>query len=181
LDRALALWAVVRDSGCCRACRQSAASYLLVAALFCAPALDVSIGFAWDRPVAPYGRNVEVFRSPMALQTYLKSAVDPRRKVRFWFDDGEPFHDFYNSAESFYLWMHHDLTRELSSASPDAVRAELAPNVTLVHLTLYPDCLRERRALLASRGIATSNRREWNGPMGLHVVLEDVSELEGLH
>jgi hypothetical protein len=161
--------------------RRSAVSCLLVAALFCAPAFDGAISYVWDRPVAPYGRNVEVFRSLMALQTYLKSAVDPRRKVRFWFDDGEPFHDFYNSAESLYLWMHHDLTRDLSSASPDTVRAELAPNVTLVHLTLYPDRFRERRALLASRGIATSNRREWNGPAGLHVVLEDVTGLEGLH
>jgi hypothetical protein len=77
--------------------------------------------------------------------------------------------------------MHHDFTRDLSSASADAVRAELAPNATLVHLTLYPERLGDRRALLASRGIATSNRREWNGPMGLYVVLEDVTGLEGLH
>jgi hypothetical protein len=161
--------------------RRSAVSYLLVAALFCAPALDVSISFAWDRPVAQYGRNVEVFRSLMALQTFLKSTVDPRRMAQFWFDDGEPLHDFYNSAESLYLWAHHDFSRDLSSAPADAVRADLAPNATLVHLTLYPDSLRERHALLASRGIATSNRREWNGPAGLHVLLEDVTGTEGLH
>ena len=140
-----------------------------------------AIGFAWDRPAPLYGRNVEVFRSLMALQTYLKSAMDPRRKAQFWFDDGEPYHDLYRSAESLYLWMHHDFTRDLSSASADALRAELAPNATLVHLTLDPERVGERRALLASRGIATSNRREWNGPMGLHAVLEDVAGLEGLH
>jgi len=161
--------------------RRSAVSCLLVAVLFCAPAFDGAIGFAWDRPAPLYGRNVEVFRSLMALQTYLKSAVDPRRKAQFWFDDGEPYHDLYRSAESLYLWMHHDFTRELSSASADALRAELAPNATLVHLTLDPERVGERRVLLASRGIATSNRREWNGPMGLHAVLEDVAGLEGLH
>jgi hypothetical protein len=161
--------------------RRSALPFLLVAALFCAPAFEVSIGYAWDRPSARYGRNVDVFRSLMALQAYLKSAVDPRRRVQFWFDAGEPYHDLYNSAESLYLWMHHDFTHDLSRASADAVRAELAPNATLVHLTLYPERLEERRALLASRGIATSNRREWSGPAGLHVVLEDVAGLEGLH
>jgi hypothetical protein len=159
---------------------RSAVSILLVAVLSGAPALDRAIGYAWDRPRAVYGRNVEVFRSLMALQAYLKSAVDPRRKAQFWFDGGEPRHDLFNSAESLYLWMHHDFSRDLSSASADTIRGELAPNATLVHLTQYPERIGERRTLLASRGIRTTNQREWNGLAGLHVVLEDVAGVETL-
>jgi hypothetical protein len=147
----------------------------MVAMLFLAPGLDPSINYMWDRPA---GNNLRVFRSLMALQDYLKSAVDPARKVQFWFDEDEGS-PIYHSAESLYLWTHRDFTEDLAAAPAEKIREELKPNATLVHLTMHPERLEARRKLLAGRGIATGNERSLRLPWTT-VVLQDVTDLSGL-
>jgi hypothetical protein len=122
---------------------------------------------------------VDVFRDLMTLQTALKSHVDPARMSRFWFDRDEPAIYFYDSAESLYLWMHAELTRDLPSLPEDKLRDVVRPNTTLVHLTLHPERIPGRVQLLAARGIHVGNERQWTMPyrgQTIHVIFQDVTE-----
>lgn len=149
--------------------------FALIAMLFLASALDPSITYMWDRPA---GTNLQSFRSLMELQDYLKSAVNPERRVQFWVDDDEQS-PLYYSAQALYLYMHNDFTKDLAAAPAAQIREELKSNATLVHLTMHPERMEARRTLLAGRGITTGNERTMRLPWTT-VVLQDVTELAGL-
>jgi hypothetical protein len=154
--------------------RLPVSALLLATLLFLSSALDGSVSYVWDRPMPLDGRNVEVFRHMMTLQSALKSAIDPARKARFWFDRDEPAARFFNSADSLYLWVDPDLKAELARGT------QLPANTTFVHLTAHPERLAERTQLLASRGIHVDNDRRWTMPYSgytVHVILQDVTGL----
>ena len=151
--------------------RLPVSAVLLAVLMFLSPALDGTLKYAWNRPVPVDGRNVDVFRNLMTLQSALKAAVDPARKVRFWFDRDEPTARFFDSADGLYLWVDPDWRTQLA-------KGEQPPSdATLVHLTTHPERMAERTQLLASRGIHVGNERRWTMPYGaytVHVILQDV-------
>ena len=176
LVRTLPVWPALLVLGAALAiARGPWRSVCLIAMLFLSPGLDPALDFAWNRPA---GSTLQGFRSLMTLQGYLKAAVDPDRRAQFWFDEEEKS-AMYHSAESLYLWMHHDFTRDLAEAPAQTIRQELKPNATLVHLTTHPERIEARRKLLAERGIATGNERTLILPWTT-VVLQDVTDLSGL-
>jgi hypothetical protein len=154
------------------------AASLLAVTLALGPGLDQSCQYAFDRELPGQGRNVEVFRNLMMLENGVQSRLDPARRVRFWFDADEPPAPFFHSAESLYLWMHQDFTRDLAAWPEEKLREMVRPNVTFVHLTLDPSRLSARMQLLAARGIRVGNQRRWAMPYRggtLWVVLQDVA------
>jgi hypothetical protein len=114
----------------------------------------------------------------MTFQDQLKAAIQPERRAQFWIDEDEES-PMYLSAESLYLWIHNDFTKDLATAPAGQVREELKSNATLVHMTMHPERMEARRKLLAERGIATGNERRFQLPWAT-VVLQDVTDLSGL-
>lgn len=153
------------------------AALALAAILFLSSALDPSCAYAWDRPVPVSGRNLVAFQNLMTFDATLHSSLDPARRVRFWFDRDEPVVSFYDSAESLYLWLPVDFTRELPSWPETELHRQIPPNTTFVNLTLHPDRMPERSRLLAARGIHVANERrfqmQYRGNT-VYIILQDV-------
>ena len=83
----------------------------------------------------------------------LRSGAIAGRKIRFWFDSGEPLTADFHSIASLYLWGYRDISSELPTIARERI-VELVPaGSTLIHLTSYPSKIESRIALLRSRGI----------------------------
>ncbi len=141
----------------------------LAALLFLSSALDPSIAYAWDRPTPPRGPNRNAFRDLMTFDSLLQSSTDPSRKLRFWFDRDEPAINFYDSAESLYIWI------------PDVdLEKQITAKTTLVHLTIHPDRVPSRLQRLASHGIRVGNERQrsmqYQGAT-VYIILQDVQSV----
>jgi hypothetical protein len=154
----------------------------LAGLLFLSPALDLSTSYAWDRPVPVRGPNRDAFHDLMTFDAAVQSATDPSRKLRFWFDRDEPATAFYDSAESLYLWIPADFTRELATWSDAELQKQVPPNTTFVNLTIHPERISSRVGLLTSRGIHVGNERRrtmhYQGAT-LYIILEDVQSTHG--
>ena len=154
----------------------------VTALLFLSPALDPAYAYAWDRPAPALGPNRSTFRNLMTFDAAVQSATDPSRKLRFWFDRDEPACPFYDSAESLYLWIPADFTRELPTWSHAELMKQVPANATFVNLTIHPERVASRLRLLASRGVRTGNERrrtmQYQGAT-LYIILEDVQSTHG--
>jgi hypothetical protein len=154
----------------------------LAALLFLSPALDPAYAYAWDHPTPIRGPNRNAFYDLMTFDAAVQSATDPSRKLRFWFDRDEPATPFYDSAESLFLWIPADFTRELATWSEAELQKQVPPNTTFVNLTIYPERISSRVRLLASRGVRVGNERirtmQYQGST-LYIILEDVQSTHG--
>jgi hypothetical protein len=157
----------------------AAASGLLVIVLvFWGPSLDSSLAYGLARDSA------RSFDEVMQVQEALKSGVPADRHVRFWYDTNEPVSRIFNAVYSLYLWAYYDFTRELPAATLDTVRNFISPETVLVHLTMDPSKMAIRNGILAARGIHVGNERRWQfqaGPYRYYLILDDVTDMSGLH
>jgi hypothetical protein len=111
-------------------------------------------------------------------------AVRFERRVRFWYDGNEPASNLFTSMHSLYLYGYVDYSKRLQQATPAELKSEIDANTTFVHLTLKPEKLGERLALLSARGIATGSDRRRVVPSMLgpvHVIMQDVIDMSSLH
>jgi hypothetical protein len=147
--------------------------------------LAVHVGPALDRGLEyPFlVENAYMFHSAMDVQAFLKSAVDPERPVRFWFEPVLPDTPVFDSVSSLYLWGYCDFTKLFRTSSPDTIRERLPPTTTLINLTSNAGALDARKQLLASRGIRVANERMKTilfGSSRFFVILEDVADMSAL-
>jgi hypothetical protein len=147
--------------------------------------LTVHVGPALDRGLdyPLYPDNAYMFHTAMDVQAFLKSAVDPERPVRFWFEPGLPDTPVFDSVSSLYLWGYCDFTKLFQTSSPDTIREHLPPTTTLVNLTSNAGAPDARKRLLASRGIRVANERLKTilfGSGRFFVVLEDIADMSAL-
>ncbi|HYK18977.1 MAG TPA: glycosyltransferase family 39 protein [Bryobacteraceae bacterium] len=154
----------------------------LAGLLFLSPALDPAYAYAWDYPTPIRGPNRDAFHDLMTFDAAVQSSTDGSRRLRFWFDRDEPATPFYDSAESLYLWIPADFTRELTTWSGAELQKQVQPNTTFVNLTLHPERIASRLSLLASRGVRVGNERrrtmQYQGAT-LYIILEDVQSTHG--
>ncbi len=151
---------------------------LIFAALFFGPACDSGISYPFRKD------NAKTFRTLVSIVNLVDSGTGPARRLRFWYDQQEPAIDIYHSAASFYLWEYADCTAQVPSAPVEALRDIFQADTTFVHLTLDPSKIAVRESMLASRGVSVGDKRHWKLPSAsgtIHVVMEDVTGLSGLH
>jgi hypothetical protein len=148
--------------------------------------LTVHVGPALDRGLEYplHAENACMFHTAMDVQAFLKSAVDPERPVRFWFEPALPDTPVFDSLSSLYLWGYCDFTKLLQTSPPGMIRERLSPSTTLVNLTSNAGALDARKQLLASRGIHVANERSRTvhfGSRQFFVILDDISDMSALH
>ena len=148
--------------------------------------LTVHAGPALDRGLEYplHAKNAYMFHTAMDVQAFLKSAVDPERPVRFWFEPVLPDTPVFDSVSSLYLWGYCDFTKLFRTSSPDMIREHVPPATTLVNLTSNAGALDARKQLLASRGIHVANERSRTvhfGSSQFFVILDDISDMSALH
>lgn len=151
--------------------KRPAACGLILAALFCGPASDSSLGYIWKR------QNDAAFQTMMRLESTIDARLAPGRSVRFWFEPHQPASNLFDSACSLYLWPHVDTAKGLS---PDDRKALTGTATTLVHLSLNRDSSPERDTLLAAQGFRVENERRSTAPSSLgtiYIVLQDVEAM----
>lgn len=151
---------------------------LLATLLFAGPVRELNP----LRSAQPHNRDD--FDTLMNLQAVLISSKPAKSETIFWVDKGEIHEPLFVSTQALWTSGAEDLTKYLTTASPEDLRVRFQRNPTVVHLTDHPEKLAERLKLLDSRGVHYENHRQWivrTGPSQFYVAAEDMTDIWGIH
>lgn len=113
------------------------------------------VGVIGGDAAVSYVKNTQTdgFDAAVKVSDVLRSGAVKGRTIRFWFDNGEPMSQYFHSIASLYLWGWRDLTKEFPTLPQAEIAALLPGHITMVHLTSEPEKIRQREALMTSRGM----------------------------
>lgn len=163
----------------------------ILAILFLSPALDWhATGHIWSGEKVAHGsnlisnRNAVAFRHVMEVENYVKSHVDTRRDLLFWWDADEPQARFFTSAAALFECGHLDVDKGLRSGGRGLLASYFPTSRTIVHLTVHPEQIAGRTRLMADHGILVANERRTtieDAGQRFSLVMQDVIDNSRMH